>query len=239
MKSGLIAEIGNMHLGNMSAATKLIKTAKECGADYVKMQAIEPGEVIRYGYGSMDWKFYAQCSFTITQYRELAIYGVSIDMPVFFSIFGEAYIPLSYNSLYKISGAQFNLYSNNYLNKINNSSTIISIPHVADSVLDAKESSINNMTILFVSDHLEKRPPLENIQRYSQRFNRLAGYSDHSDGIDNCKKAFDRYGCVIIEKHFYLGDNIEYENSLYRDCAHSANPEQFSKLALYLKDNWR
>jgi sialic acid synthase SpsE len=226
---GLIAEIGNCHLGSLDKAKRLIEVAKDSGADFVKMQAIDPLELKT---GSMPFEFYDICSMSIDDYYNCYEYARCIvGIPLFFSIFGIKYHELSELDYYKISGNQYREMSPSELKKYNNENTIVSIPDMTPL-----HQEIDKMNIMYVTPYNCKTVDLRPIDKISSVFNKRIGYSDHSLDIDNCKRAIDSYDVNLIEKHFYLGEDIKYKGQLYRDCTHSANPEQFLELANYLKE---
>lgn len=220
----LIAEIGNFHLGSLEKACDLIRVAKECGATHVKMQAIPPSVPVG---GSMPEGFYAQCSMSVEQYIECVAFGNVIGIPVFFSYFDDKYkvILKKYpNMLKKISASQFT--RGLYDSKDNNPKTIISIPR--DGVLSDKVSKMN---IVCVTPYNYAYSDISFIDRFKTFFKKDIGLSDHSVNTRNCRRAITEYGCNIIEKHFYLGEEVRFEGVLYRDCVHAANPRQFTELA--------
>lgn len=231
----LIAEIGNMHLGDLDNAFELIAAAKDCGATHAKMQAIGP---YKPSGGSMPDGFYEMCSMTIDEYSECIDYGASIGIPVFFSIFDPVFEELfnRYPSMIrKISASQGQDSTTSFLKKHNNFNTIISIPILFGTLFPA----MLNMRILCATPYNYKSDDISLIPFYSgmlKNFSRNIGLSDHSIGIENCKQAISDYDCKIIEKHFYLGNDIKFKGQLYRDCEHSANPKQFAELAKFFEE---
>lgn len=225
---GIIAEIGNSHEGWISKAKELIVAAKESGCNYVKFQAIDPEKITT---GSMPSAFYHECSFTLDQYIELAEYAKRKDIIPFFSIFGEKYKFLRSYNYYKISGHQY-LYANpGFLKKYNFSSTLISVPENAPF-----SDLISEMNIMHVTPYNCTNPDLTQIKKLSRHYKKDIGLSDHSIGIDTCIRAIDSYNVKLIEKHFYLGGDIFFANKLYRDCTHSANPNEMKNLCDYFKE---
>lgn len=232
---GVIAEIGNHHCGDFEKAKKLIQYAQAAGAKYVKMQAIDPE--IAAQYGSMTPGFYKMVAMSNADYERCIDYGRTIGIPVFFSIFGTKCARLLKkfpNNYYKISGGQFRDWGSTALAQFNTSKTIVSLPEVKSISID-KAAAVKQMQKMFVSNYLDENPPLNNISVYKTIFGHRIGYSDHSPGIEVCKSAIRDYGSRLIEKHFHLGDLIEYEGKVYRDCHHAANPEQMHELCKFLE----
>ena len=118
--------------------------------------------------------------------------------------------------------------SNDILEAIDSSKTIISIPRVngKKSMPDLPESKI-----LHVSDYLTDEPYLQNIEGLSTVFKRQCGYSDHTIGPDQCIKAIKLYGANVIEKHFHVGDVFKYEGIEFRDTIHAAQPKDLELIA--------
>lgn len=232
---GLIAEIGNHHLGDLEKAKRLISTAHAAGATLVKMQAIDPEIVSQYG--SMPRSFYDQVAMTNSEYEQCVDHGRKIGVPVFFSVFGAkaARVMRKFkNNYYKISGGQFLEWGPTKLGQYNNSKTIVSLP-IVKSINIAKASAVKNMQKMFVTKYLDENPPLNNIATYKTIFGESIGYSDHTKGVDFCKMAVRDYGSRLVEKHFHLGDPIEWEGIPYRDCLHAATPDEFNELAIYMR----
>ena len=221
MIKGLIAEIGNNHFGSLKKAKEMIKAAHEYGADYVKLQAIDP-EIVN---GSMPREFYRHVALTYQEYLELKDYGDYIGTTVFFSCFGMFIV----GRLHKISGSQYRTFEPVVLKVHNNEDTIISIP--ADvSDLETKSAAISKMSPMYVSQYLENDVDLSWIDKYSSILNKQVGYSDHTIGIETCTKAIRNNGARLIEKHFHLGSPIKWEGQLFRDSIHSCSPGELAKI---------
>jgi len=178
MIRGIIAEIGNNYFGSESKAREMIKAAHESGADYIKLQAINPSVVK----GSMDKSFYEKVAFNKSVYESLFEYGKMIGAKVFFSSFG---IEIHSGDFIKVSGSQFKTFSVNKLSGLNIDKTIISIPNVSDDEIKEKKEFLSKMSVMFVSDYLPKDNivNLSPIPRYLKLLKKPIGYSDHSIGI--------------------------------------------------------
>ena len=232
---GVIAEIGNHHLGSVEVAKTMILSARRAGADFVKMQAIDPNVVCKTG--SMPYEFYKECELTTDEYISCIQYGRTIGVTVFFSVFGEKHALVSKifrNSLYKISGGQFKAASPQKLFNHNNHRTIVSIPDDAE-ISKEKATAVWAMQKMYVTPYLPEKVNWPYLEKLKKKFGRV-GYSDHTPGVDNCKIAINRYGCTLLEKHFHLGTDIVYQGKRYRDCLHAATPDEFKKLTDYFKE---
>ena len=72
-----------------------------------------------------------------------------------------------------------------------------------------------------------------------QNFRRNIGWSDHSIGIKNAKTIIRDLNVKTFEKHFILEEDqfkIEHKGKVYRDSLHSANPQEFKKIAEVFND---
>jgi N-acetylneuraminate synthase len=234
---GVIAECGNFHCGSVETAFEMIKAAQDSGAAAVKFQAIEPEVAARHG--TMPYAFYEKCALDVSEYIELWSYGTELGIPVFFSVFAgtqkQSLSSLRNLKPFKISGKQFNDLSPNDLAVLNNESTIVSIPQVADAVLEGKKACISNMQKLFVTPYLENNISWATLVKYRTMLGEV-GLSDHSVGIDNCLHAIRNYGVKLIEKHFTLGNTVTFGEYTYRDCYHAATPSQFGTICRVFED---
>jgi sialic acid synthase SpsE len=237
IKNGVIAEIGNCHGGSVEKAKEMIRVARECGAVAAKFQAIDPREVT----GSMPLSFYEHVSLTFEEYAELRIYGEELHFPVFFSIFGEKYdylLRMFPTMPLKVSGGQFRTWAPEDLARVNNSRTFCSIPELPLAGLVTKTPHVSNMRLFYVGEYLPQKPNLEPIAVYLDWFRKHIAYSDHNIGVDVCKMAIAQYGCNLIEKHFFLGEEIKWDGQVFRDCIHSANPKQLEDLVLFHEEEF-
>jgi len=232
----LIAEISNHHMGNVSKAFDLIKAAKDCGATHVKMQAINKDAVKT---GSMPVEFYEKCSMDLEGYSWCIEYGKTIGIPVFFSIFGDEFeeIFTRYPKMIrKIAAGQVSSkYDSHALEYMNNENTLISLKD--NLQLNRLGPSISKMAKMYATDYCVSSDDLIILDRLNLCLGRPVGLSDHSIGIDTCVKAITENECTLIEKHFYLGNEIKWDGQVYRDCHHSANPKEFEKLAKIYREN--
>jgi sialic acid synthase SpsE len=215
----LIAEISNAHFGNLDKAKLMIRMAHNAGADLIKGQAFRPWLI--YG-GSMPMNFYEEAAFNEEEYVELIHYARDLGNDLFYSIFSDDFKELeSIQTWHKITGSQ----SKNGVKKPDSESLIVSLPAHYDV------PKYEKATILHVGEYLSSDPQLWNIERISEKLGRAAGYSDHTIGIKECIRAHKDFGAVIIEKHFCLTKNEEFEGVVYRDTVFGSTPKEFEKLA--------
>lgn len=222
----LIAEIGNNHFGNLDTAKELIKSAISSGADVVKMQAFDARDMTK---GSMDYSFYKQCEFTIEEHLELQDYARLLKSELFWSIFSDSYLPLiEKTSLHKIAGGQLPHWWE-WVQEREKSNWIVSIKE------DEELEPLKQAMVMHVSGYFTLDPKLQRIYLLSLFYGKQAGYSDHTPGIYNCEVAIKQYGARLIEKHFTLKKDLEWNGKIFRDTQHAATPGEFEALANILR----
>lgn len=223
----LIAEISNMHLGDMDVARELIKTAKECGADIAKGQAFMPSDMLQHGV--MSKMFYQMCSFSFSQYVELIEYGEDIGIPVFFSIISPHFYALTAKQKYKkITAKQFVMRTKQRirLNDKENYFISMNVPRT----IPLKKAN------LMYAQGYGKATEDSTYQQLVSFYQRPIGISHHNKDISDLKIMANCYDLPVIEKHFYFGSEIKDENGqIYRDCLHAADPKTFEELARIFK----
>jgi sialic acid synthase SpsE len=223
----LIAEIGNNFFGDIKKAKGLIKAANDSGADLIKGQAFKADDIKS---GSMSKRFYRACALSVDEYIELIDYARSIGNDMFYSIFSPGFERLSlYQNWHKIAGSQTRAGMISETYDIEN--MIISVP--GNSNLE-NIKKMKKAEFLYVTDYLTEKPDLDHITILAMWLGRQVGYSDHSIGIDACKRAYTDYGAHIIEKHFCIKKNQKFDGIVFRDTQHGATPREFEQLALHM-----
>lgn len=230
---GIICEIGLHHFGVLERAKTLITAAKDAGADYVKMQLIDP---VEFQGGSMPRKFYLDADLGAAGYLECIDHAEKVGVPIFFSIFGPKYIDLIeyYPKMpYKISGEQLRTMCPEALNTLcshwRGREIVVSAP--TESALEGKEDALRqpNVSVLYVTPYLSLGD-LDQINRYRQILARPVGLSCHVPGVENCKKAILEKGVTLIEKHFNIWGSQTYGAHVYRDSIHAMNQDGLVEL---------
>ncbi len=222
-RSYLIAEFGNCHFGSMDHAKELIRAACDSGATLAKGQAFRARDIT----GSMPKEFYQLCEFTLQQYIELIEYGRDIGIPVFFSVFSkELRLLEEHMDYYKLSGGQTKSATHDF-REYDISNAFISIPK------DAIYPFLKRAQPLYVCEYLAEDPELQNVRRMADFYKRPVGYSDHTVGLDACKRVLDAYAVPVIEKHFTIQKDYVFSKAIFRDCVHGSTPKEFSELAKY------
>lgn len=236
---GIIAECGNHHFGNLTRAKELVTAAKDCGASYVKFQAIDPFEFTG---GSMPREFYRDCDLGMSGNMALINHAEKVGIPIFFSVFGTKYIDLieHYPKMpFKLSGEQFRTCSPAVLRTLVNHwhgrEIVVSVPADADFTGKFDLLCAPNVSVLYVTPYLSIGD-LTTILAFRQVLKRPIGYSCHVTSIENCKKAIWTYNAKLIEKHFNLWGSQVYDKTVYRDSIHATDREGLAELCKSFRD---
>jgi len=212
-----IAEIGSNHNGNFSLCYELIRQAKYAGADIVKFQLgwrDGPNEINQLDKDKL---------------KDLYKWADYFNIEIMFSILNEKSLELiKFFNPKRIKIASRTLKDNFILaEKIVNLGiqTFISL-----GMWDNKEKLpfLNNQRINYLWCKFKYPTFNEDLKNlFLKKFekNHIAGYSDHSIGIEMSLLAIAR-GAEIIEKHFTL----DKSNTTAPDHSLSATPEEFKNL---------
>jgi sialic acid synthase len=224
-KRFVIAEIGHNHQGSIQHAKKLIKQAKLCGADAVKLQKRDnknlytnefynsvydnPNSFAR-TYGAHREKL----EFNFKQYKELQKYSKKIGIYFFAT-------PFDFNSvkfLKKLGIKAMKIASADIRNtplqtEIAKSCKTVFLSTGGSSIKDVERAKKNickhnkNLIILHCTSSYPCRIEdmnLNIILKYKKLFkNHIIGLSDHENGIDAAAPAY-MLGARVFEKHFTL-----------------------------------
>ena len=225
----IVAEIGCNHNGSVELAKKMMKEAKEAGADAVKFQSFVPENIVsRYapkaeyqkkndGNGSQ-LDMLKKLALTEMEYLELVQYAATLDIQIFSTPFDFE----SFSFLQKISQDIWKVPSGEitnlpYLQKVaaiecQNKQVILStgmstIDEVKYAVNVLQQSKDTSFTVLHCNTQYPTDPEDMNL-RAMNKLQELApdwkiGLSDHSEGIVASLVAVG-LGAKFIEKHFTL-----------------------------------
>lgn len=223
----LIAEIGNNHLGSIENFQKLIFAARDAGATTVKSQAFVAEDLKGVSFPT---EFYKLCQFELDEYIEMIYWAREVaGIELFFSIFSRSLKSIGAHQVYhKIAGSQSGLGFMD-IESLDSDRTFVSIRE------GGKKPYMELATMLHVSGYLSQAPALENIELLSECYQRRAGYSDHTVGLDACKRAVEDYKASVIEKHFTISRDIGFRGVQYRDAVHSADEKQLLELSKFME----
>ena len=221
-----VAEISANHNGSIVHAKKLIKTAKEYGADAVKLQTYTPDTLtinsskpdfkIRGGLwnGKKLWDLYAKAQTPFEWHKELFDYAKKLKIVCFSTPFDESAVDLLEGlncPFYKVASFEINHIP--LIKKIaQTKKTIIISTGVANlqeidlAYKTAKKNGAREVILLYcVSNYPSKSSDFNfnNIRILKERYNCKVGFSDHS--TDNrVVAAAIAAGAEIVEKHIAL-----------------------------------
>ena len=243
----IIAELGANHNGDMDLAKTLIKTAKECGADAVKLQSWTADDLF-------SKKKYEDNFFLADDYRnrtdyslrtimekyavsreehfELKKYCDELDIDFVSTPFSNEGVDLLVDELHVpfIKVASLDVENIPFLKYIGSkgvpvviSTGLTGMEDVCAAIAALEEGGCHEIAILHC---VSLYPPkdenvnLNNMDMYNMVFDYPVGYSDHTLGVIAPIMSIAKNAC-IIEKHFTMDKNMEgWDHKV------SANPEE-------------
>lgn len=243
----IIAEMSANHAGSLERAKEIIRTAKECGADCIKLQTYTPdtltidcdneyfqikkgtwnGENLYqlYGKAYTPWEWHAQLK------EEADKVGIDIFSTPFDFSAVDFLEELGFE-FYKI--ASFELVDIPLIKYIASkgkpiimSTGMASLGEIEEAVQAIKEKGNEQVALLKCASaypSITEEMNLATIQNMAESFGVPTGLSDHSMGSLGAVTAV-ALGAAIIEKHFCLSRDIENPDSTF-----SMNPEEFKQM---------
>lgn len=252
----VVAEIGVNHNGDINLAKKMIDTAKECGADAVKIQSFVTDEFI--GDKNLKYTYKSQGrEVTESQYEMFKRYELSKDIQkdifdyakkkeiIIFSTPQDS----SFKMVDYLCGKEINMpaikvgsddltnlpllsYCAKKKKPMIISTGMATMDEIKDAV-KAIESKGNKKIIILVCTSLYPTPDeecnLNRIKTLQKTFDKIIGYSDHTSGIE-ASVAMVALGAKVIEKHFTLNKDMAGPDHWF-----SANPEDLKLLVLQIR----
>lgn len=235
----IIAEVACEHRGNMDSAKRLIKAAKDAGADIVKFQLHVPKEEmvsgsIKFWAGSMDDVLKEVNFEKPEQHKELKDYCEKIGIQYLctpFCIKAVDFLEDVGVEIYKTgSGEMTNIPMMKYIASKKKpmviSTGMSTMEEIDETVKAVKEYNTDFMLMHCVSEYPAKYEHLNLgvMPILKKRFNVLVGYSDHTNDIYAAIAAV-ALGAKVIEKHFTIRD-LHGPDDLV-----SLDPSQFREMA--------
>ena len=223
-KPFFIAEISANHCGSLKHAKKLILTAKQNGADAVKLQTYTPDMMtikenkykIKIGlWKNINlWNLYQEAHTPLEWHKELFLYAKKLNIKIFstpFNIEGLNFLKKLNCAAYKISSFEMNdlnLVKEVAMTKkpIIISTGLSNLSEIQKTFEVAKKYGNNDITLLYcVSNYPSDINDfnLNNIKILKKRFKCRVGLSDHSIGNEIASLAL-AYGAEVFEKHIAL-----------------------------------
>jgi len=219
----IIAEIGHNGNGNMRLNKLMIKEAKKCGADAVKFQLYDIDKI------KSPWQSrYFELKFaqlTKEDVVELKAYADKIGI----EFMASAFDPEKVQWLEDIGVKRHKIASRS----INDPDVIKAMERTGKPIIASlgawqqdKLPKIKNAEFLFcVSEY----PAYITNETFPSKFDKLAGFSDHTIGCYWAREAVKR-GATIIEKHFTLCHELPGFNQ-----RGSAEPWEFKDMITYIR----
>jgi len=242
----IIAELGHNHQGNIENAFELIKQAKQCGADAVKLQKRDNKKLYtkafynsKYdhenSYGETYGKHRDFLEFDLVQYKELQAYAKDLKIDFFatpFDLPSIEFLEKINIPCYKIASADLtNTPLQTELAKLGKpliqstgGGTLLDVKRAVETISKFnKDLTILHCTTSYPSEIKDMN--LAVIQTYKNEFKEYRiGLSDHENGIDAAPIAY-MLGARTFEKHFTLN-----RANKGTDHAFSLEPQGLSKL---------
>lgn len=227
MKTLIIAEIGQNHNGDMKIARKLIRRAKECGADIVKFQIYDVDKIF-----APSFKWYKEAkdaqlnkNEVIDLFKECKKVGIEFMASVF-DVNRVKWTEEIGMKRYKI--ASRSIRDAKLINAVSKTGKdmIVSLGMWKEKEFP-KIHSKGKIDFLYC---VSKYPtPLEEVNLRKVDFNKYSGFSDHTIGIEAAMVAISR-GARIIEKHFTLDKKMHGP-----DHSCSMDPKELSELVSFAR----
>ena len=233
----IIAEIGLNHAGNINIAKKLIKDAKEAGANAAKFQIFEPHTLGRDPRNKITAKSRWKKLYTSDKdLLKLIKYCKKNKIDFLCSVFDERSLERVKNlklKFIKVASSEVNNLS--LLKKIKKTkiAPILSTGMSNDNEIRKAVNILKKPKLLHCVSLYPCPPSKVNIKRMIQlkkKYRMTTGFSDHSIGIEACKIAI-MNGAEIIEKHFTYNKNIKGS-----DHIHSCEKKELSELVNFSRD---
>lgn len=229
----IIAEIGVNHNGNLKLAKKLIKKAKEAGADFVKFQSFKVDELLIKNTKMASYQISNLKKKKLTQYDMLSKYEINdnfhrsvINYSKFinikfltspFDIKSIHYLKKFKLNFFKIPSGEITNYPylkeigsmNKYTFLSTGMSTFIEVKNAVNILvkngLNRKKLYVMHCHTDYPSEFLDLN--LNSIPYLRKKLKLKVGYSDHSLGLEAGVAAV-ALGSTVIEKHITLNKNL-------------------------------
>ena len=233
MKTKIIAEAGSNHNGNLNLAYKLVDTAFNADADYVKFQIIDPDSLYVPYYWhngkkveNIVYKRRLSETLTFDEWRKVKYYADNIGIEFTASIFdvkgvdflielGVPFIKLASSDLNNIELIKYISTKDVQLIISTGMASIDEIQQSIDVFLENGKK--NNLVILHCISVYPcelKNTNLKMIDVLKSNFNFPIGFSDHTLDSKAASVAVSK-GVKFVEKHFTIDKSLDGFDHLY------------------------
>jgi sialic acid synthase SpsE len=242
----IIAEIGSNFDGSIAKAKRLIKLAKECGADAAKFQSFITEELLsRKGFDKKSafqkrwkksvWEVYKSAELPREWHKELNQYAKKIGIHFFTSPWDfEAVDLLDKLNVPVIKVGSGDITHLDLLKYIGSKNRPIFLATGSSTLEEVKEAvreikATGNDRIILMHAVVQYPSPIEEanlkvLHTLKEKFKLNVGYSDHSPGWLVALSSISLGSCVI-EKHFTIDPRLPGP-----DHPHSMNPSSFKEM---------
>ena len=242
----IIAEIGSNFNGSISNAKKLIKLAKNSGADAVKFQSFVSEKIIsRNGFKKKlafqakwkksVWDVYNEAQLPLSWHEELSKYskivGIDFLSTPYYCEAVDKLVKLKVPAIKIGSGEITNL---EFLKYVSETMKPILLATGASTMKEVEEAvrvikSTGNKKIILMQAITQYPSPITDanlkvMKTFRKKFRLNIGYSDHSPG-SLVLLASVAMGACVIEKHFTANTKLRGP-----DHVHSLNPTDFKQM---------
>ncbi|MBN2144542.1 MAG: pseudaminic acid synthase [Candidatus Aureabacteria bacterium] len=248
----IIAEISANHGQNYNTAIKLIKKAKESGANAVKFQAYTPDTMTinkntkyfkikhpRWG-GQTLYQLYQKASTPWEWFKSLKKYSEELGLIFFSTAFDKTsvdfleslHVPMHKIASFELGDLDLIEYIGKTKKPLIISTGMSTFEEVKAAVRTAKKAGARRITLLKCSSSYPADPQymnLKTIRHMIQYFKLPVGLSDHTIGISSSIAAVS-LGATVIEKHFTLSRKHKTPDSFF-----SMEPDEFRSLVNHIR----
>ena len=248
----IVAEMSGNHNGSLANALKIIKTAKECGADAVKIQTYTPDTItidcdnpefiIKDGIwkGRKLYELYQEAHTPWEWHEELFRYAKKIGITLFSTPFDKssvAFLEKLNNPIYKIASPE--LIDLDLIKEVAKTGKPIifstgmgTLEEIKEAIETVRNIGSNKLIVLHCTAAYPapvEESNLSTIQEIEKKFEVISGLSDHTKGTEVSKLAV-AMGASVIEKHFILDKSKGGVDSEF-----SINPDELKMLVIQTK----
>jgi len=247
----VIAEIGSNFDGSLAKAKKLVKLAKNSGADAAKFQTFVTEKIIspkgfdrkstfQRRWKKSVWEIYKKAEFPASWHKELSLYckkiGVDFLSTPYYLDAVKLLVKLNVPAIKIGSGEITNLEFLKYVGKTNKPIFLATGASNMNEVRNAIKAikSTGNKKIILMQTITQYPSPIEEsnlkvLETFKRKFALNVGNSDHSLGVAVVLGSI-ALGACVIEKHF--SDNPKLSGP---DHPHSMSPKEFKEMVQQIR----
>lgn len=248
----IIAEIGVNHNGSVSLAKKLIKHAKQAGADFVKFQCYSTNNLVtpraekakyqkKFNKSETQKQMLEKYELSEKDFMILQHYCKKIGIKFLASVFDVK----SYKLIKKIGLNIIKIPSGELNNfelieqiakgkkEIILSTGMASFAEIGNTIKYLKKRIQKELTVLHCISSYPTKPnqvQIKNMLEIKKKFNVKVGFSDHTDSFEAAISAT-VLGAAVIEKHLTLNKKMRGP-----DHSSSLNPAEFFNFVQSIRD---